>query len=111
MDLGNLASLPYFYPELLLTAGILLVVLADLLLRDKSYLGEMSLVITALALLLIGLERPSGGAWLFYRMLVYDSFAVFFRALIALAAIVAVWMSIGSEEVRRCQQGEYYAIL
>ena len=51
------------------------------------------------------------GAWLFHRMLVFDSFAIYFRALIALAAVVAVWMSIGSEEVRHCDQGEYYAIL
>src|SRR6267154_1642900 len=32
-------------------------------------------------------------------------------ALITLATVVAVWMSIGSEEVRNCDQGEYYAIL
>jgi NADH-quinone oxidoreductase subunit N len=44
-------------------------------------------------------------------MLVYDSFAFFFRALIALAALVAVWMSMGSEEVHHCEQGEYYAVL
>jgi NADH-quinone oxidoreductase subunit N len=111
MDLGNLASLRYFYPELLLTAGALLLVLIDLMLRDKSFLGDATLVITAVALLLIGHEPRSYGAWLFNRMLVFDSFAVFFRALIALAALVAVWMSIGSEEVRSCEQGEYYAVL
>jgi NADH-quinone oxidoreductase subunit N len=111
MDLGNLASLRYFYPELLLAAGAMLVVLVDLALRDKSPLGEVSLVITALALLLIGLEPLSSGTWLFNRMLVFDPFAIFFRALIALAALVAVWMSIGSDEVRRCEQGEYYAVL
>jgi NADH-quinone oxidoreductase subunit N len=44
-------------------------------------------------------------------MLVYDGFAVFFRAIIALAALVAVWMSMGSKEVRDCSQGEYYAVL
>ncbi len=44
-------------------------------------------------------------------MLVFDAFAIFFRALIALAAVVAVWMSIGSGEVHGCDQGEYYAIL
>ena len=111
MDLGNLASLAYFYPELLLTAGALLLVLVDLILRDKSYLGEVALVITALVLLLIGLAPRSGGSWLFNRMLVYDPFAIFFRALIALAALAAVWMSIGSDEVKRCEQGEYYAVV
>ena len=111
MDLSNLASLRYFYPELVLAGGSLLLVLLDLTLRDKSPLGELSLVITAIALLLIGLEAHSDGAWLFNRMLVDDPFAVFFRALLALAALVAVWMSVGSAEVSDCEQGEYYAVL
>src|SRR5216684_3335894 len=111
MDLNNLASLKYFYPESLLTAGVLIVVLLDLVIRNKSFLGDLALVVTAASLLLIALEPRLSGAWLFNRMLVFDSFAVFFRALIALAAVVAVWMSIGSEEVRHCDQGEYYALL
>jgi NADH-quinone oxidoreductase subunit N len=111
MDLGSLASLRLFYPELLLAAGTLAIILIDLLLREKAILGDLSLLIAAGALLLIGLEAHNAGAWLFNRMLVYDSFALFFRALIALAAIVAVWMSIGSDEVRHCEQGEYYAVL
>ena len=111
MDLGNLASLRYFGPELLLIAGSILLILVDLVLKEKSYLGELALIIAAVALLLIGLEPASAGAWLFNRMLVYDPFAVFFRALIALAALVAVWMSIGSDEVKSCEPGEYYAVL
>lgn len=111
MDLGNYASLIHFAPELVLAGGILLLVILDLLMADKRRLGDIALLITVVALLLIALEPITAGAWLFHRMLVFDSFAIFFRALIALAAIVAVWMSIGSEEVRGCDQGEYYAIL
>jgi NADH-quinone oxidoreductase subunit N len=111
MDLGNLASLSHFLPELLLTAGVLLLVIVDLILRNKAPLGDLALIVTAGALVLIAIEPAQRGAWLFHRMLVFDAFAVFFRALIALAALVAVWMSIGSAEVRRCDQGEYYAIL
>ncbi|MFZ1890245.1 MAG: NADH-quinone oxidoreductase subunit N [Candidatus Binataceae bacterium] len=111
MDLGNYASLIHFAPELVLAGGILLLVILDLLMTDKRRLGDIALLITVVALLLIALEPVTAGAWLFHRMLVFDSFAIYFRALIALAAIVAVWMSIGSEEVRGCDQGEYYAIL
>jgi NADH-quinone oxidoreductase subunit N len=111
MDLGNLTSLRFFYPELLLAFSTLLLIVLDLILRDKSYLGELALVTVALTLLLIGAAPLTAGAWLFHRMLVYDSFAIFFRALIALAALVTVWMSIGSGEVRRCAQGEYYTVL
>jgi NADH-quinone oxidoreductase subunit N len=111
MDLGNLASLHFFYPELLLTAATLFIVLVDLVITDRAYLGAVAMISSAGALLLIGFEPASDGTWLFHRMIVYDSFALFFRVLIALAAVVAVWMSMGSAEVRRCAQGEYYAIL
>jgi NADH-quinone oxidoreductase subunit N len=111
MDLGNIASLRVFLPELLLTAATIAIVMIDLVSRNKSWLGDLALVSTALTLLLIAIEPTDGGAWLFSRMLVYDSFAVFFRLLIALAALVAVWMSIGSEEVHKCEQSEYYAVL
>ncbi len=111
MDLGNVASLSHFLPELLLTAGVLLLVIVDLILRNKTPLGDIALIIAAGALVLIAIEPVRRGDWLFHRMLVFDAFGFFFRVLIALAAVVAVWMSIGSVEVRRCDQGEYYAIL
>ncbi|MGC1398514.1 MAG: hypothetical protein WA827_08190, partial [Candidatus Binatus sp.] len=111
MDLGNFASLRHFIPEMILVAGILAIVIIDLAVRDKSRLGALALIAAAAALVAIGLEPASSGAWLFHRMLVFDSFAIYFRALIALAAVVAIWMSMGSEEVRGCDQGEYYAIL
>jgi NADH-quinone oxidoreductase subunit N len=111
MDLGNYASLAHFLPELLLSAGILVLVIVDLIVANKSHLGDLALIITAGTLLLIALTPVTANALLFHRMLVFDGFAMFFRALIALAALVAVWMSMGSEEVRACDQGEYYAIL
>jgi NADH-quinone oxidoreductase subunit N len=111
MDLGNVASLSYFAPELLIVGAILALVLLDLRLKRKSILGDVALLSSAAALLLIGLGHGFEPGWLFNRMLVSDSFALFFRALIALATVVAVWMSIGSEEVRSSDQGEYYAIL
>src|SRR6202035_4504623 len=111
MDLGNLGSLNYFLPELLLTAGVIMLIVVDLIVRNKGPLGDIALIITAGALVLIAIEPAQRGAWLFHRMLVFDAFGLFFRVLIVLAALVAVWMSIGSAEVRHSDQGEYYAIL
>ena len=88
MDLGNLASLRHFIPEMILAAGILVIVITDLAVRDKSRLGAMALIFAALSLVMIGMEPASSGAWLFHRMLVFDSFAIYFRLLIALAAVV-----------------------
>ena len=111
MDLGNVASLGYFLPELLITFGILAIVLIDLAVTDKSRLGYLALVVAIGVLIKILAEAGTPAAALFNRMIVFDSFALFFRALIAIAAVIAVWMSIGSKEVKSCDQGEYYAIL
>jgi len=115
MDLGNFASLHHFVPEIILAAGMLIVVLADLAVADspggKRWLGHVALAFALVALISMAFEPAMSGGWLFHRMLVFDSFAVFFRFLIGLAAVVGVWMSIGSREVRECDQGEYYAIL
>jgi NADH-quinone oxidoreductase subunit N len=111
MDLGNVASIPFFLPELLTTFGILAIVLIDLAVTEKSNLGYVALAVTVGTLIKILAEDGGTSTWLFNRMIVFDSFAHYFRALIAIAAVIAVWMSIGSKEVRSCDQGEYYAIL
>ncbi len=111
MQLGSLGSLECFRPELLLGFGAIAIILIDLTAPRRAFLGKAGLIFAAGALALIAVEPRLGGAPLFSRMLVADGFARFFRALIALATIVAVWMSIGSEEVRRSGQAEYYAIL
>jgi NADH-quinone oxidoreductase subunit N len=111
MDLGNAASLGYFLPELLVTFGILAIVLIDLAVTDKSQLGYIALVVAIGTLIKILAETGTPATALFNRMIVFDGFAMFFRALIAIAAVIAIWMSIGSKEVKSCDQGEYYAIL
>ena len=44
MDLGNFASLGHFIPELILVAGILAIVIIDLVVSDKSRLGALALI-------------------------------------------------------------------
>jgi NADH-quinone oxidoreductase subunit N len=44
-------------------------------------------------------------------MVVTDPFALFFKILFALAALAAVWMSIGSKEIAATSQGEYYGLV
>src|SRR5438128_2614347 len=99
MDLGNVASLSYFAPELLLSTAVLAIVLLDLVLERKTILGPIALIAGVGALALLAQSAEWNQGWLFNRMLVFDSFSVFFRALIGLATVVAVWMSVGSHEV------------
>lgn len=110
MQLGNVASLAYFIPELVLSASVVVLILLDLMTTNRAAAGIVALAASVLTFFLV-ISGQSFGSSLFNGMIVLDSFSFFFRLLISLATIVAVWMSIGSKEVQRCEQGEYYAVL
>src|SRR5260370_41680648 len=107
--MGILGILRHFLTELMRVEGVWAIVISDMAVSVKKRFGALALITAAASLMATGLEPAHAGAWLFHRMLVFDSFAIYFRALIALATVVAVWMSVGSEEVRNCDQCEYYA--
>ena len=111
MDLTAVESLARFTPELTLGTTILLVFLADLWVRDKEWLGYLAMIGVALSALLVALLASESDAWLFHRMTVHDQFATFFKIVFALATVATIWMSLGSREVQRVSQGEYYGIL
>jgi NADH-quinone oxidoreductase subunit N len=104
-------SLPYIVPELVLTATILVLIIGDLAVRQKERLGELGLVGVAASLLAIARVSRFDDAYLFNRMIVHDQFAVFFKVVFAFATLATIWMSLGSKEVQRTSQGEYYGIL
>jgi NADH-quinone oxidoreductase subunit N len=110
MIFNNVQSLSYILPELILTGTIITVFIADLLASDKERVGEIALAGTALSLLAVSrlVGVPDGA--LFGRMVVQDPFTVFFKVIFALAAMAAIWMSLGSKEVN-ANQGEYYGLL
>lgn len=110
-NLGNLASLPYLLPELLLAVAVIAIFMLDLVVEDKERLGDVALATTALVVVLAAWLVRSGEHTLFERSVVVDRFGTFFKVLLSLAGFGAVWMSIGSREVRRTNQGEYYGVL
>ncbi len=109
--MSTVDSLPYILPELLLTATVLILFIGDLLIRDKDRLGELALVGIAASLFAIARLSHADDAYVFNRMIVHDQFAVFFKVVFALATLATVWMSLGSNEIRRASQGEYYGLL
>lgn len=109
--MGTAESLRYILPELVLTATILVLIIGDLVVRQKDRLGELGLVGVAVSLFAVARLSHVDDAYLFNRMIVHDQFAVFFKVVFALATLATVWMSLGSKEVHRTYQGEYYAIL
>jgi NADH-quinone oxidoreductase subunit N len=124
MDLGNLESLRFSAPELILIATAIAIFALDLVVRAKEHLGSLALFGCAAALIAsIGVRMPfSDGwlvrglfgwdeGWLYSRMVVVDDFAVFFKLIFCLAAFVTVWMSLGSSELRDTDEGEYYGLV
>jgi len=90
---------------------ILIVFLADLRVRDKEWLGYVGMIGVALSALSVAILGSQSDAWLFHRMIVHDQFATFFKIVFALATVATIWMSLGSREIERVSQGEYYGIL
>ncbi len=110
MDLDNLASLDYFYPEIILAGTILLVILVDLGIKNKRVLGALS-IIGCLASLAAALQLYGASGFLFHRMMALDNFSLFFKLVALSATILVLWMSFSSREVASMHQGEYAAIL
>ncbi len=111
MELGNLASLELFHPEIVLAGTVILLTVLDLVVANKrilAYVGLAGCVVAADAAVdLYG--APS--ALLFHGMVALDNFSLFFKMLTLAALAAAIWMSIGSGEVRQVHLGEYYIVL
>ena len=111
MDLKNLESLSFFYPEMILSGTILLLIVVDLLVRSQRTLATIA-VIGCVGSLVATFDLYSAQqGWLFHRMIILDNFSLFFKVFALVAAILTVWMSLGSNEIRRVHQGEYYTLL
>jgi NADH-quinone oxidoreductase subunit N len=111
VNLGSIQSLVYSWPEIVLVATIVVLLLIEVLPVKKSLVGELALLGTAGACLAAALQSGGPQGWLFSRMVVIDAFAVFFKIVLALAAFGAVWLSLASKELRGQHAAEYYVTL
>jgi NADH-quinone oxidoreductase subunit N len=122
MDYSLFESFRFFRPELVLIAGALLAVVVDLLARSEDrpregapiaagWPARVALVTAILAVVATVGQVGRTPGWLFSHNLVFDQFGVFFRLVLGLSTVAAVWMSIGSRELRGGQMGEYYVLL
>jgi NADH-quinone oxidoreductase subunit N len=111
MDLNNLASLNFFYPEIILTGTILLLIVLDLLVRSSRGLALVAMIGCVAALFATFDLYSAQEGWLFHRMIVLDSFSLFFKVIALAATVLTIWMSLGSNEIRQVHEGEYYTLL
>jgi NADH-quinone oxidoreductase subunit N len=111
MDLKNVASLSFFYPELILSGTILLLIVLDLVARNKRGLAMIALLGSAAALIATFDLYGAQPGLLFHRMMILDNFSLFFKVVALAATILCIWMSLGSNEIKQVYQGEYYTLL
>jgi NADH-quinone oxidoreductase subunit N len=111
MDLKNVASLSFFYPELILSGTILLLIALDLVVSSKRSLALIALAGGAASLIMTFDLYSAQPGWLFHRMMILDNFSLFFKVIALVAAILCILMSLGSKEISQVHEGEYYTLL
>jgi NADH-quinone oxidoreductase subunit N len=107
------SSIPYFVPELMLTATFLLVLIGEIVAKRSSYIGFG--IITAaglIATIFLSLQLYKvPDISLFFRMIVVDRFAIFFKVIFSVSALLIVLFSMNSNELKKYSAGEYYCLL
>ncbi len=105
------ADFYYVLPEIVLTAGALLVLLVDLIFRDRDDLTFPATLAT-LAVTAVVLLRFAGVDEMASRgLLAIDGFALFFKVVFLLSAFVTVLMSETYLKVERVRAGEFYFLI
>src|SRR5213592_363915 len=108
-----LQDLESFFPEIVLTLALLVVILTDIAL-PKPRTGATFLVAAAGLLAALFFTVPLFGApekALFYNMVALDRMAVFFKGFLILASFLVLLAAPGSKELSGSHLGEFYALL
>jgi NADH-quinone oxidoreductase subunit N len=101
----------YILPELVLTGGALLVLIADVLLpRGSKALGWITLLVIGATLASLA-PFTSTHVEVAHGLLAVDRFALFFKILFLGAAAITVLMSMKYIEIERVSPGEYYFLI
>src|SRR5215475_8441704 len=101
----------YILPELVLTGGALIVLIADVLLpRGSKALGWITLVVIGATLASLT-PFATTHVEVAHGLLAVDRFALFFKILFLAAAAMTVLMSMKYLEIERVSPGEYYFLI
>ena len=108
-----LADLHTFYPELILTAAFLCVVIADIALvrarKSVPFLLAAVGLVAAFAASLPLFGRTAGT--LFYGVVAVDPMSAFFKCFLILTSFLVLLATPGSREFSQRHLGEFYALL
>ena len=113
----SLSDFYYILPELVLTAGALATLVADVLLprRSGNALAWVTLAVIAATLASLvpftSAHVEVGRGLMPHGLIAVDQFALFFKVVFLLAAAVTVLMSVRYLEIERASPGEYYFLI
>lgn len=108
-----LLDLTRFYPELILTATLLCVIVVDIgfaRIRKSLSFALTALGLAAAFLLCIPLFQVPAGT-LFYGVLALDPMAIFFKGFLILTSLLVLLATAGSKELSSRHMGEFYMLL
>jgi NADH-quinone oxidoreductase subunit N len=108
----NLSDFYYLLPEIVLTAGSLVLLLADLMIprNRQSLLAWVTLAVlgaTAVALIPVA----DANVQVSRGLIAVDRFALFFKVIFLLSAALTVLMSVRYLEIEGTRAGEYYFLI
>ena len=111
--MGNIQSISYFFPELVMTATVVVALIADLVYSDRNSYKVGYLVIAGLAIasLALWLSPPDETTPIFLNTIVVDPFSRIFKFVFLLATFFVILMSINSDELKSVRTGEYYTLM
>jgi len=95
-------------PELILLAGAMVILLADLFARSRRTAAGMTVVVLILTALTV--SGPMDGSF-FGGLYVFDAYAIFFKILFLITALLATLLSIRFLEALGELRGEFYVLL
>ena len=110
--MDNLLSISLFWPELVLTATILIAIIIDIFSESNNINKVSNFVITGLLLTLIAVFLTNHSpTTLFMDSLAFDPFASFIKIVVLIATLLVIIISRQSNEFKGYHTGEYYALL
>lgn len=115
--LGNIESLPYLHPELVLMIFTVFAVLADITFPRRRALAVCTVTVLGLGVALGSMVPFLEGGNLvsakatFMGTMAHDGLGLFFKGYLIVAALIVALASLRSSEVGHVSQGEYFALI
>ena len=105
-------SFPYFFPEVALALGLIVIIVAGLITRDKLALSVVAAFVfgTALTLTVLDWSAYATSTLLFNNMLKSDQFSGYLKLIFDASGILTVCMSLRDVKQQK-RTAEYYALL